>query len=189
MTFTEEQINVCKDLFREEEAKSLGQFPSSFGIVSGQDEIVRVFRLPVSEDIELAISFLRTFVSTKAVPDDFGELPAEVLTVTDPMVDGQIQEGLFRGVSVKKYRQFDQKSGTEYFYIVQILRKGYVTTVMSYNEFSSTSVISNPSMDALSFVDSGDTLNGEKIHEDTTNTYAKWFDGTNWVADIGRRQE
>lgn len=128
MAFTEDNIRTFADWFKESDAKSLAQFPSTFGIVTGIDEIARGWRLEVSDDVATSVELLKLVASAENLPEDF--LPASLTqeyAIEDPLVDEVAHEGMYRNSSVQVFRQME--TGTDYFYIIQILRKGWIESL------------------------------------------------------------
>lgn len=128
MALTETQIRDFADKFAEKYAVSLASMPSNFGVVTEQDEIARVWRSEISDRIDYSVAILRLVGSAGNLPVDY--LPGSLsqnYVVTDPMVNGETHEGTYRNVSVRVYRQFED--GREYFFTVQILRKGWITSL------------------------------------------------------------
>jgi len=175
MIFTKEQLRQCSDFFSELSAKSIGSFPSEFGVVTGNDEINRVFRLEVSDAIDFAVAFLRKYHTAAAIPSDFdpASLPSDKWTVTDPMMDTETHEGKYRHVALRVYRQF--QDGREHFYIIQTLAKGHETTaVRTYSLEVANPSSPVPDITDVKFYDSGIEYGGETVHYSEGDAYAKW---------------
>ncbi|NLB78289.1 MAG: hypothetical protein GX796_05430, partial [Clostridiaceae bacterium] len=127
MAYTESQIEMFADWFVETSAASLAALPSTFGVVTGIDEIARAWRLEVSDEVATSVALLRMVASVDNLVDCDPTNLTQEYAVTNPMVDGVEHEGLYRSSDIRVYRQMD--AGTEYFYIIQILRKGWVESV------------------------------------------------------------
>lgn len=127
MAYTESQIRLFADWFTESSAVSLASLPSTFGVVTGIDEIARAWRLEVSDEVATSVALLRMVASVDNLVDCDPTNLTQEYAVTNPMVDGVEHEGLYRSSDIRVYRQMD--AGTEYFYIIQILRKGWVESV------------------------------------------------------------
>lgn len=127
MAYTEGQIRLFADWFTESSAVSLASLPSTFGVVTGIDEIARAWRLEVSDEVATSVALLRMVASVNNLADCDPTNLTQEYAVTNPMVDGVEHEGLYRSSDIRVYRQMD--AGTEYFYIIQILRKGWVESV------------------------------------------------------------
>ena len=127
MAYTESQIELFADWFVENSAVSLASLPSTFGVVTGIDEIARAWRLEVSDEVATSVALLRMVASVNNLVDCDPTNLTQEYAVTNPMVDGVEHEGLYRSSDIRVYRQMD--AGTEYFYIIQILRKGWVESV------------------------------------------------------------
>lgn len=129
MALTTDHLQQCADWFAETEAKSLGSFPSDFGVIINESELNRVFRIESSDLIDFGVEFMRDYHSVSAIPESYDpdDLVAGQWTVTDPMMDGETFEGTYRHARLRVYRQVE--NGTEYFYVIQTLRKGWITSV------------------------------------------------------------
>ena len=77
-TFTTHQLQRPKDWFKESEAKSLAQFPSEFGAITDQDDLVRVFRLDVGDMLNYCLEFLNKYASAKVMAEVVGQVYARV---------------------------------------------------------------------------------------------------------------
>lgn len=128
MAYTETQLRQFSDDFNERKAISLQQLPSTFGVITNQDEINRAWRLEISDNVDVSVALLRLVADAGNLPVDFDPSSlSESFSITDPMVDLETHEGTFRNARVQAYRGFE--NGTDYFYIIQTLRKGWITTL------------------------------------------------------------
>ena len=126
MALTEVQIKTAREWVRESQAITAYQYASQFGIVSKQDELLRVFEIPTATNSALFMKALDTYGS---LPTDFDVAPTEGVTIVDPMINGEVIEGTYRHVYSRLYTINDRKSGTPKYLIVQVLRLGFVTSV------------------------------------------------------------
>ena len=195
MIFTEEQLRQCSGWFAELEAKSIGSFPSEFGVNTGNNELNRVFRLEVSDAIDFGVAFLKKYHTASAIPDTFdpADLPLNRWTVTDPMMDGETHEGEYRHTKLRVFRQTD--SGKEYFYIVQTLAKGFEDSATREYEYEvDNEACAIPDVSGLKFYDSGVEFGGLPVFYGKGDVYALWAHSTlgdvvTVVQDVGQTPE
>ena len=179
MIFTEDQLKQCAGLFAELEAKSIGSFPSEFGINTGNNELNRVFRLDISDPIDFGVAFLRKYHTASAIPDSFdpADLPADQWTVTNPMVDAEVHEGEYRHVQLRVFSQED--NGREYFFVVQTLAKGFETEATRTYEFDVVDPAGlSPDLTGLKFYDADIEINGSPVFYSKGDVYARWTHDT-----------
>ena len=173
MSFTADEINEAREYVNESKAISVYRYPSQFGIISGQNEMLRVFKVPTSSNMALYTAVLDEYGS---LPRDFDTAPTSGALVIDPYLDGEVKEGRYRHAYTRIYTLNDESTGTPHYYIIQVLRKGFVESISF--AFEMTSADASITLNGVRFYDYGSLNNSESVYYGENEVYAYWNHAT-----------
>jgi len=111
-------LSQCREILAENEALYLENLDDSRVSLLADGELNRAWREPVGDLVPMLMDYLDNYTSAKNKD--------ESRTVTDPITEGEIHNGVWRQAFVRRLKLRDGN-----YYIVQTLRKGYITKLVS----------------------------------------------------------